>query len=84
MTAETARAALHRLIDELSEGELAAAHEYIERLRHSSRLPPALRDAPLDDEPDSEEEAAGAAEALAEYRRGEWISAEEAKRRLLG
>jgi hypothetical protein len=84
MTTETIRAALHRLIDELPDGDLEAARDCLEGLPLAPHLPPALRDAPLDDEPDSEEEAAGGAEALAEYRRGAWIGAEEAKRRLLG
>jgi hypothetical protein len=84
MTTERIRAALHRLIDEVPEGDLEVARDYLEGLQLAPHLPPALRDAPLDDEPDSEEEAAGAAEALAEYRRGAWISAEEAKCRLLG
>ena len=42
-----------------------------------------LEDAPLDDEPTTPEEDAAAAEAWAEYQRGEVLSAEEARRRLL-
>ena len=42
-----------------------------------------LEDAPLDDEPTTPEEDAASAEAWAEYKRGEALSAEDAKRLLL-
>ena len=47
---------------------------------------PALRSllmAPLDDEPTTDKENAGAEEAWAEYQRDEFITADEAKARLL-
>jgi hypothetical protein len=39
--------------------------------------------APLDDEPTTPDEDVGAREARQEYRRGEFISADEAKHELL-
>jgi hypothetical protein len=42
----------------------------------------ALDEAPFDDEPTTPDEEAGAAEALAEYERGETHSADEIKREL--
>ena len=40
--------------------------------------------APLDDEPTTPDEDAGTREARREYRLGDFISADEAKRELLG
>jgi hypothetical protein len=75
---------LHRLVDELPEGELHSAKRYLVYLRNmGDPLLQALVEAPYDDEPTTPEEDRGAKEAWQEYLRGEAISAEEAKRELL-
>jgi hypothetical protein len=81
----TTREALHRLIDELPECDLHMAEMLIE-WRHRLRDEPmllSLATAPYDDEPVTAEEEEGAAEAREELRRGEYLTAEEAKRLLL-
>jgi hypothetical protein len=47
-----------------------------------ARLPPELASAPIDDEPETPEEAARVAEARAAVARGEIVSHEELGRRL--
>ena len=80
----TTREDLYRLIDELPESELDAARHWLEHRRPGEDLLlQVLLNAPEDDEPTTPEEDAGAAEAMEEYRRGEFISAEQAKRELL-
>jgi hypothetical protein len=80
-----ARAELHQMIDELPESELAVAHRLLQALRLIGLDPRqgALEMAPWDDEPTNPEEEAGLATAYAELARGEVISAEKTKRRLL-
>ncbi len=77
---------VRRLVEELPESELPTARRLLEALhllgRDSRQL--ALGLAPWDDEPTTPEEQAGVAVAYEELARGEVISAEEAKRRLLG
>lgn len=81
----TTREMLHRLIDELPEPDLSRVQLYLDHLRAGDDgLLRALLLAPDDDQPLTPEEAAGAPEAWEQYRRGEFTSAEEAKRRLLG
>lgn len=80
----TTKQRLHQLVDELPETEIYVATRLMEALKQTADpLLHALRNAPIDDEPTTPEEDAGAAEAWQEYLRGESISAEEAKRRLL-
>lgn len=81
----TTREAIHRIIDELPESELGDVQLYLDYLR-SGRDPLllALLNAPEDDEPETPEEAAAVAEAREQYYRGEYITAEQAKRELLG
>jgi hypothetical protein len=74
---------LHRLIDELPEEEVSAVERYLAELLRQDAMLKALDTAPEDDEASSPEEDAGAEEAWHEYLRGEGVSAEEAKRRLL-
>jgi hypothetical protein len=71
----TTKEALHQLVDEHSESQLQSAHVLVERLRDSQFDPVllAMLTAPLDDEPETEEERAGVAEARAEAARGELI-----------
>jgi hypothetical protein len=77
---------LHRLIDQLPEQEWVTARRLLEALRLLGQDPrrTLLELAPWDDEETTPEEDAGVAVAYEELRRGEVISAEDAKRRLLG
>ena len=77
---------VRRLVDELPDSELPTARRLLEALHLLGRDPRqlALDLAPWDDEPTTPEEDAGVAVAYEELARGEVISAEEAKRRLLG
>ncbi|MDQ3692486.1 MAG: hypothetical protein M3464_02505 [Chloroflexota bacterium] len=76
---------VHELVDALPEGELAAARRYLESLRTSpdDSLARFLAAAPEDDEPSTPEQDRAAAAARDAFRRGERISAAEAKRALL-
>jgi hypothetical protein len=77
----TAKEKLRHLVEGMSEAEARTALELVER-EGDDPLTRALDDAPLDDEPTTLEEDAGAREALAEYERGETYSADEIKREL--
>ena len=81
----TTRDELHSLIDTLPEAGLEGARRYLEALKQADGDPAyaQLLLAPEDDEPTTPEEDEGAEDAWEEYLRGEAISAEEAKRRLL-
>jgi len=72
----TTKERLHKLVDELSEQEAEAALVIVERRRDDPMLH-ALASAPIDDESSDAAEDAGAAEALAAYRRGEAVSSDE-------
>jgi hypothetical protein len=75
---------LHRLVDELPEEELNSAKRYLEYLRNMND--PFLRRylvAEIDDEPLTRGDIKAIKEGREAYLRGETISAEEAKRRLL-
>jgi len=77
----TLRDELHALVDQLPDEELDTAHRFVEYLRHhGDPLLKKLMDAPLDDEPVTEEEEALVAEAREELARGETIAHEEIKR----
>lgn len=73
---------LHRLVDELPEDDLEKAARYLKGLRDP--MTRFLEDAPGDDELLTAEEAEAVDESYKAYRRGEAISAEQAKRELLG
>lgn len=89
---------LHRLVDELPESNRETAFRILECLRGEKRgqlvealaesptdpFLQALTAAPIDDEPETPEEAAAVQEAVNASARGEVVSWEEAKRRLLG
>jgi hypothetical protein len=77
----TAKERLRNLVDELSEQEAAEALALFEQ-RSDDPMVQALDNAPIDDEPSSEEEDASAHEAFEEYKRGETFSADEIKREL--
>ena len=80
------REMLYRLIDQLPESELERAQRVLEALsaERDDAMLQHLIAAPLDDEPTTPDEDAGAREARQEYRRGEFVPADEAKRELLG
>lgn len=81
----TTKAKLHQLVDELPGSELDAAARFLAYLRDmADPFERMLNEAPEDDEPTTPEEDQTADEAWEEYRRGEYISAEQAKHELLG
>jgi hypothetical protein len=65
----SAKADLHRLIDDLDEEQAARLLQIV-----SDPLERSLMLVPLDDEPLTEEEKAAIAEGEAAYRRGDWVS----------
>jgi hypothetical protein len=82
----TDRERLHDLVEDLPESEVHAALRFVEYLRQSEDDPvlKALRDAPPDDEPLTEEDLAALEEAYEDLGQGRVVSHEEARRRLLG
>lgn len=75
---------IHRIVDELPEGELKAARRYLEFIRNVGADPVrrALENAPLDDEPETEEELRGVEQARRELEAGEVLTTEALKREL--
>jgi hypothetical protein len=65
----------HELIERLSTGQVSAVVGLLEAMLDP--VSTALANAPIDDEPVSEEEARDIAEARAAYARGEFVSNEE-------
>lgn len=82
----TDRERLHSLVDDLPEGEVRAALHFVESLRTSEEDPVlrALRDAPLDDEPVTEEDRAALEEAWEDVRQGRLTAHKEVRLRVLG
>ena len=82
----TDRERLHDLVEHLPEPEVHAALRFVEYLRQSEDDPVlrALRDAPPDDEPLTEEDIAALEEAWEDVRQGRLISHEEIRRQVLG
>jgi len=78
----TAKEKLQHLVEELSEAEAADALDYLVRHRAPDALSALLDQAPLDDEPTTPEEDAGAREAREQIARGEVFSAEQIRREL--
>ncbi len=78
------REELRRLVDELPENELKAARRYLEFIRDVGKDPVrwALENAPLDDEPLTDEERERAARADEDFRTGRTTSMDELKREL--
>ena len=78
------RETLHQLVDKLPESEVAAATRYLEYLSVARQDPflRALIQAPLDDEPETEEERTAIAEGRAALQRGDVVSHEELRRDL--
>lgn len=72
---------LHRLVEELPQGEMGAARRYLEYLRNmGDPFLRALMEAPLDDELETEDERAAVAEARAELAAGLLVSHDEVRR----
>lgn len=73
------------MVDELPDDELVAAKRFLEYLRFRSKDPlrALLDEAPLDDEPVTEEDLAAIREGFAEKAKGEVVSHEEAERLLM-
>jgi predicted transcriptional regulator len=71
----TTKESLHRLIDHLPERELEAIHRFAGHVRFSSEHPAmrAILSAPLDDEPETPEEAEAVREGLADLAAGRVI-----------
>lgn len=92
------KADLHRLIDDLPESEQETAYQILKCLKDEKRsgmaralaqeledpLLCALADAPIDDEPETPDEAEAVREGEEDIRAGRLVSHEEARRRLLG
>jgi hypothetical protein len=77
----SARDRLHRLIDALPESELATAERFLHYLRATTDpVLRALLEAPLDDEPETEDERQAVREAREELARGEVRTLEEVRR----
>lgn len=72
----TIREKLHRLVDELDEAELAPTLRIIEMQRHDAVIQ-AFANAPEDDEPWTDEDAAAIAESRADFAAGQTISLDE-------
>ena len=72
------REELHRLVDELPKNETEAARRFLKFLRASvDPVWRSLMNAPEDDEPESEEERLGVAEAYEDIAQGRVVTAEE-------
>lgn len=81
----TVKERLHELVDELPEGApTAAAERALTRLAQLRDDPVlrALMEAPVDDEPESDEEKLAAAEGTAALARGDVLSDEEMRSEL--
>jgi hypothetical protein len=82
----TARERLHALVNDLPEEEVDATLRFVEHL-HGPESDPvlvALREAPLDDEPLTDEDLMALEEARKDVAQGRLISHDEVRRRFLG
>ena len=77
---------LHHLIDRLPDGEMQAAHRFLEFLCAFASDPflQALRDAPEDDEPTTSEEDSAADKAWQEYQEGKGRPWDDVSKELAG
>ncbi|HET9209201.1 MAG TPA: hypothetical protein VFR03_02320 [Thermoanaerobaculia bacterium] len=82
----TARERLRALVDDLPEEEVQATLRFVEHLHELESDPVlmALREAPLDDEPLTDEDLTAIEEAREDIAQGRLISHEEIRRRFLG
>jgi predicted transcriptional regulator len=82
MTTAEARTKLHDLIELLPNDDVPTALRILEALNFSSDpVPLALRDIPIDDEPETEEERAAVAEAHRDVKEGRVIPHDEVMRK---
>ena len=77
----TTKEALHRLVDKLPDAALPEAERYLATLRDDP-LALLLLTAPVDDEPETPEEAAAVQEAREAAARGEVVADEDLDREL--
>lgn len=82
----TDRERLHALVDDLPEDEVRTTLRFVEHLQNPEDDPVlrALAEAPLDDEPLTEEDFAALREAEEDEVHGRLIPHEEIRRRVLG
>lgn len=80
----TSREELHRLIDEIPENEIPSVRSYLRWLKdeHADPVRYALDRAPIDEEPETEEERQAVEEGKADLQAGRVFTSEEAKREL--
>ena len=79
----TAREALHRIVDDLQDGDLSTATRVLGALRATGDpVLQAMLSAPVDDEPDNDDFDGGLTEARREAEQGLGISHEDVKRDL--
>jgi len=76
----TTKESLYRLIDAIPAKDLDTAHRALEPLTDPVLL--ALANAPLDDEPETDEEREAVAEGRAALARGDSMSLEDVRREL--
>ncbi len=82
MTTTEARTKLHDLIESLPSEDVPTALRILEALNLSSDpVPLALRDIPIDDEPETDEERATVAEARRDLEEGRVIPHDEVMRK---
>ncbi len=82
MTTAEARTKLHDLVESLPSEDVPTALRVLEALSSSSDpVPLALRDIPIDDEPETEEEREAVAEARREIEEGRVIPHDEVMRK---
>ena len=82
MTTAEARTKLHDLIESLPSEDVPTALRILEALNSSSDpVPLGLRDIPLDDEPETEDERAAVAEARRDLDEGRVIPHDEVMRK---
>ncbi len=78
MTTAEARTKLHDLVESLPSEDVPTALRVLEALNSSSdSVPLALRDIPIDDEPETEEEREAVAEAHRDLAEGRFIPHDE-------
>lgn len=71
---------LHHLVDTLPDSEIDEAERYLRALQTDDPVLRTLLTAPLDDEPETDEERAAVAEAYEDVRQGRLVSMEEIER----
>ncbi|MBI4320610.1 MAG: hypothetical protein HY675_19135 [Chloroflexi bacterium] len=77
------RERLHKLVEEIAEDDVLAAEKFLAFLRSQhDPVRAAIDAAPIDDEPEDDEERQAVAKAEAQFARGEGIPHDEALRHL--